>query len=53
MQVIARLLLVFRNAEIDYFGPKLIGHDFCRGSYSEFVVARSIRRLDELYDTGQ
>ncbi len=25
-------LLVFRNAGIDYFEPKLIGHDFCRGS---------------------
>jgi len=25
-------LLAFRNAEIDYFGPNLIGHDFCRGS---------------------
>ena len=32
MPVIARLLLAFRNAGIDYFGPKLIGHDFCRGS---------------------
>jgi len=21
------------NAEIDYFGLKLIGHDFCRGSF--------------------
>ena len=27
-------LLAFHNAEIDYFGPKLIGHDFCRGSLS-------------------
>ena len=32
MPVIARLLLAFRNAEVDYFGPKLIVHDFCRGS---------------------
>jgi len=46
-------LLAFRNEEIDHIGPKLIVHDFCRGSYSEIVVARSIRRLDELYDTGQ
>ena len=22
----------FRNAETDHFGPKLIVHDFCRGS---------------------
>ncbi len=34
MPVIAGLLLAFRNAEIDYFGPKLIVHDFCRGSLS-------------------
>jgi len=35
MPVIARLLLAFRNAEIDYFGPKLIVHDFCRGSLNK------------------
>ena len=28
-------LLVFRDAEIDHFGPKLIVHDFCRGSLSQ------------------
>jgi len=27
-------LLAFRNAGIDYLGPKLIVHDFCRGSLS-------------------
>ena len=35
MQVIARLLLAFRNAGIDYLGPKLIVHDICRGSLGE------------------
>ena len=32
-------LLAFRNAKIDYFGPKLIGHDFCRSSFNQDVVA--------------
>ena len=28
----SRAIGKFRNAEIDYFGSKLIDHDFCRGS---------------------
>jgi hypothetical protein len=45
MPVIARLLLEFRNAEIDHFGPKLIVHDFCGGSLSKLSPEFDTSRL--------